>query len=83
MSIFRRTVMCQQLTELITDYLEGTLPARTVRVIDRHLAGCIHCPEYLRQMERTIAILGELPGDAEIPDDLLDVLERALEDLGA
>jgi len=80
-SIFRRTIVCQQWTELITDYLEGALPSRLVRAIDRHLAGCPHCTEYLRQMRRTIAIVGALPVETVVPDDLIEVLERAIGEL--
>lgn len=81
MSVFRRrTVVCQEWTELITDYLEGALPRRLVKAIDRHLAGCPHCSEYLAQMRCTIAVTGELPADEDVPDELLDALQRAFED---
>ena len=53
--------VCQEWTELITDYLEGALPRRLVKAIDRHLAGCPHCTEYLAQMRRTIDVTGALP----------------------
>jgi anti-sigma factor RsiW len=81
MSLFRRTtVICQEWTELITDYLEGALPRRLVKAIDRHLAACPHCTEYLAQMRRTIAVTGGLPIDTVVPDDLLDALQKAFED---
>ena len=80
MRIGRRVVVCQQWTEMITDYLEGALPRSLVKAIDRHLAGCPHCTEYLAQMRRTIEITGSLPADEEVPDDVLDVLQRAFED---
>ena len=84
MSLLRRTtVICQEWTELITDYLEGALPRRLVKAIDRHLAGCPHCTEYLAQMRRTITITGDLPVDTDVPDDLLDALQKAFEDYRA
>ncbi len=76
----RRAVICQEWTELITDYLEGVLPRSLVKAIDRHLAGCPHCTEYLAQMRRTIDVTGQLPAGTEVPDDLLDALQRAFED---
>jgi anti-sigma factor RsiW len=80
-SILRRTtVICQEWTELITDYLEGTLPRRLVKAIDRHLAGCPHCTEYLAQMRRTISVTGDLPTDTPVSDEMLDALQRAFED---
>ncbi len=81
MSIFaRRTVVCQEWVELVTDYLDGALPHRLVRAIDRHLAACAHCSEYLAQMRRTIRILGAIPADDAVPSEMLAVLQRALDD---
>ena len=72
----RSTVACQALVELVTDYLEGRLSWRTRRTVDRHLARCAHCREYLAQMRRTIELTGHLAAE-RVPDDLLDALERA------
>ena len=36
----RREVVCQQWVELVTAYLDGSLPKRLHKAIDRHLAGC-------------------------------------------
>jgi anti-sigma factor RsiW len=51
---------CQELVELVTDYLEGVLsPADHVR-FEAHLADCEGCANYLVQMRRTIAAVGAL-----------------------
>ena len=76
----RRTVVCQEWVELVTEYLEGALPRKLVRAIDRHLAGCEHCMEYLAQMRRTIGILGAIPADDVVPSDMLDVLQLAYDE---
>jgi anti-sigma factor RsiW len=55
-----KPLVCQQMVELITDYLEGTMPRATRRRFEAHLAGCEHCSEYLEQMRRTIALTGRL-----------------------
>ncbi len=52
--------MCQEIVELITDYLEGALPRAQRRRFEAHLAGCEHCTEYLSQMRRTIELTGRL-----------------------
>ena len=31
---------CEELVELATEYLEGTLPPETVELLERHLAEC-------------------------------------------
>jgi len=64
---------CRELVELVTEYLEGTLPAEERARFEAHLAGCRHCRAYLEQMRQTIAILGRLT------EDLLD--PQAREDL--
>lgn len=52
---------CRDLTELVTDYLEGRMGlAERVR-FRWHLGMCLSCHAYVRQMRRTIALLGELP----------------------
>jgi anti-sigma factor RsiW len=51
---------CQEMVELITDYLEGALSRSQRRRFEAHLAGCEHCSEYLRQMRLTIEATGEL-----------------------
>jgi predicted anti-sigma-YlaC factor YlaD len=51
---------CQELVEVITDYLEGAL-AEIDRVrFDAHLAECDACRDYLRQFRQTIALAGRL-----------------------
>ena len=51
---------CNELVEVITAYLEGTLPAADRCRFDAHLAECPHCTEYLAQMRNTIERLGRL-----------------------
>jgi anti-sigma factor RsiW len=67
---------CQELVELVTDYLDGALPpAERVR-FDAHIAGCDGCHAYLEQIRATIALAGSL-----LPEQLDPAAEAAL--LGA
>jgi len=75
----RRVIVCQQWVELVTDYLDGALPRRLEKAIDRHLAACEHCTEYLAQMRRTIELSGHL-GDDQVPGDVIDALARAFDE---
>jgi anti-sigma factor RsiW len=59
--------VCQQMVELITDYIEGSLPRAQRRRFEAHLAGCEHCSEYLEQMRRTIALTGRLRSEDLTP----------------
>ncbi len=51
---------CQELVELVTDYLEGKLSAQDHARFERHLAICEHCTTYLKQMRQTIQLTGSL-----------------------
>jgi predicted anti-sigma-YlaC factor YlaD len=59
---------CQELVELVTDYLEGVMPASERARFERHLVGCTGCRNYLDQMEQTIRALGSLT-EADIAAD--------------
>ncbi len=77
MRLWRRTgeITCQELVELVTEYLEGTLPGRDRVRFERHLDGCPYCTIYLDQMRITIRTLGRLPEETIEPgarDALLD-----------
>jgi anti-sigma factor RsiW len=56
------------MVELITDYLEGTLPQPQRRSFEAHLAGCEHCTEYLEQMQTTIRLTGRLRTEDLTPE---------------
>jgi anti-sigma factor RsiW len=58
---------CRELVELVTDYLEGALPADVHARFDEHLADCPHCTEYVRQIEVTIALSGRVGEDVLSP----------------
>jgi len=51
---------CQELVELVTDYLEGALDERHRQAFERHLDGCDGCTEYLAQLGATIRLTGML-----------------------
>ena len=69
-------LVCQQVVELVTDYLEGALSEADRRRFERHLDGCPHCTEYLAQMRETIRLAGRLA-----PEDLTPVMRTDLTDL--
>jgi len=51
---------CAELVELVTDYLEGALSPEDRDEVEKHLAICKGCAEYVRQMRETIAASGAL-----------------------
>ncbi|HXB63770.1 MAG TPA: zf-HC2 domain-containing protein [Solirubrobacteraceae bacterium] len=63
----KRELVCREIVELITAYLEDTLPRRQRRRFEAHLAGCEHCSEYLEQMRATIRLTGSLRAEDLTP----------------
>jgi anti-sigma factor RsiW len=64
----RNDLACQQIVELVTEYLDGTLSRSQRRRFDAHLAACPHCTEYLAQMRATIRLTGRLESDDLTPE---------------
>jgi anti-sigma factor RsiW len=67
---------CQELVELVTDYLEDRMSASERIRFETHLAECSGCRTYLAQMRLTLRALGTLSEDtieAEARERLLDV----------
>jgi anti-sigma factor RsiW len=61
---------CKEIVEVITDYLEGRLPADDRARFDQHLAICRGCRTYLDQMRQVIRTAGA------IRDESLDAKQR-------
>jgi anti-sigma factor RsiW len=59
---------CNELVELVSDYIEGRLPPDDVKRFDSHLEICEGCRNYVEQMRMTIDALGHLPEDSISPD---------------
>ena len=51
---------CQEVVELVTDYLERSLPAEDVALFEQHLNFCEGCVFYVDQLRMTADALGEL-----------------------
>jgi anti-sigma factor RsiW len=58
---------CQELVELVTDYLEGALPPAEWARFEAHLTGCDGCTRYLEQMRLTITAVGRLTEESIEP----------------
>jgi len=65
---------CQELTELVTDYLEGNLSFADRLQFKMHLGMCPHCRRFVQGQKLLIDLTGQLPPEPlpeEIQDDLL------------
>jgi anti-sigma factor RsiW len=70
----QRKLVCRELVELVTDYLEGTLPRRQRRRFEQHISGCDACTTYLDQMRATIELTGRLRAEDLDPDAEAELL---------
>ena len=59
---------CQELVEIVNNYLEGALPEADRERFDAHLDICEGCRRYLDQMRTTIRVVGTLTEDDLDPD---------------
>ena len=56
-------IICEQLVELVTDYLEGDLEPDVAAKFDAHLLECDGCVNFLEQFRSTISTLGRVQPD--------------------
>jgi anti-sigma factor RsiW len=66
--VISNEMACQELVELVTEYLDGTLPELERARFEEHLAGCEGCQTYLEQMRQTISLCGRLTEES-IPSE--------------
>ena len=58
---------CKELVELVTEYLENSLPLSEKAQFEAHLAHCPGCRIYLEQMRQTVHAVGYLTEESLDP----------------
>lgn len=71
-------ITCRELTELVTEYVEGRMSFVDRTRFQVHLGTCKGCRAYVRQMKATIGMLGAL-GKQEPPALAPEVESEMLE----
>ncbi len=66
---------CKEVVEIITEYLEGSMPAKERLRFEAHLQTCSGCQTYLEQMRQTIQALGRITDDPIPPETQKSLLE--------
>ena len=69
-------VRCQEVVGVLTDFLEGAMPAAERILLEQHLAMCEGCMNYLDQLRTTIHLVGGLDTDAVPPAAVADLLDE-------
>ena len=67
---------CNELVELVTDYLDDALTDGQRQAFEAHLTECDGCENYVNQMRKTVHLTGSLSVD-DIEPDVFDSLLTA------
>lgn len=74
-----RQYRCQELVELVTEYLEDAMTPHERASFEAHLAICTGCRNYVSQMKTTIHAIEQLPESPvapELHEDLLNIFRK-------
>ena len=63
---------CQEMIEVVTDYLDGALPSEERERYERHLSYCAGCSTYFEQMRETITQTGMVAREESLRPALRD-----------
>jgi predicted anti-sigma-YlaC factor YlaD len=75
----KEPLTCQELVELVTEYLEGALAVEDRVRFEDHLALCDGCTNYVEQLQQSIQVVGRLTEESLSPpvrDELLAVFRN-------
>lgn len=72
-------ISCQEVVELVSDYVEQALPADEASVFEQHLNFCDGCVLYVDQVRKTIDAVGKLR-EEDVPDETKAKLMAAFRD---
>ena len=70
---------CQELADLLLEYLAGELAEENCATIRGHLHACPHCVHFVQTYQLTTEVSRRLPA-APLPEQLLQRLQQALEE---
>jgi len=65
---------CQEIVELVTDYIEDAMPAGERRRFEHHLSYCPGCVTYVEQIRATIRATGAIPSEETLSPALREGL---------
>lgn len=66
---------CQEVVELVTDYLEQALLPEMQAQFEEHVAECPGCNIYIDQVQQTIMMLRKLAEQSMFPETKQELLE--------
>ena len=76
-------ITCREAMTMLAAYLDGALPKLDHDRLEKHLGDCENCGEYLKQLEVSRLVTGELRAEVLDPlarEDLIDLFRRWRDD---
>ena len=70
---------CQEVVELVSDYLEGALSPQDRARFEQHVSACDGCTNYVGQMRETLRLTGMLT-EEQVPVAQRERLRQAFRD---
>jgi predicted anti-sigma-YlaC factor YlaD len=71
----QKELQCQEVVELVTDYLEQALLPETQAQFEQHIETCPGCKTFLEQVQQTIVMLRKLSEQQTFPETKQDLIE--------
>ena len=71
----QKELNCQEVVELVTDYLEQALLPEKQAQFENHIEKCPGCENFLEQVQQTIMMLRKLSEQQTFPETKQDLLE--------
>lgn len=68
-------IVCQEVVELVTDYLEDALLPEKQAQFEEHIADCDGCTNYIEQVRLTIGMLRSLAQEPVFPETKAELLQ--------
>lgn len=72
-----RGLDCNELVELVTDYLDGAMPPAERARFEAHLAECDGCVTYVERIKKVIALASQHPALPPVEPAVRDRLLQA------
>jgi len=69
---------CREMTDVLSDYLDGQLPPERLELFERHLALCPACVAYVESLRGTKRLALEALGADEVPPEVTAMVGELL-----
>ena len=73
-------MVCKELTEILCDYIEGTLDPEIHEEMEEHFKDCPPCTAFLNTYKKTSSLCKQSIGQIEIPPALEEKLKKFIRD---